>query len=133
METSSDSKNCRNQRKCDRDRDRYAHRARNAQGLKKGQPSKRQTETGPGNSQTGGQDNLGDPVVSRVVRRLPTVAGLTCLLVPPDKKYPVVGSSRQAHRYQQINCEGGESNNVVIAKKCDQPLGYLQFYPDYQQ
>ncbi len=101
--------------------------------MKKGQPSKGQAETGPGDRQTGGQDNLGDPVVSSVVRRLPTVAGLACLLVPPDKKYPVVGSSRQAHRYQQINGEGGKSNNVVIAKECDYSSGHLQFYPDDQQ
>src|ERR1700739_3107419 len=37
-ETASDIKNCRNQRERDGDRDEYAHRARDAQGLEKGQP-----------------------------------------------------------------------------------------------
>src|SRR5271169_6550647 len=124
METTSDSENCRNQRERYRDRDRYAHRARDTQYLEKGQPGEAQAETRPSDRQTGGQDNLGDPAVRGVVRRFPTVAGLTCLLVPTDEKYPIVCSSGQAHRYQQINGEGGKTNNLVMAKECDNSAGH---------
>ena len=101
--------------------------------LEIGQPGKAEAEKRSGDRQTGGQDNLGDPAVRGVVSRFPVLAGLTCLLIPPDEEYPVVGSSRDPDGYQQINGEGSETDNPVMAKERDDSPGHLQFYPDHQQ
>ena len=122
-ETAPESKSCRNERERDRDRDEYARCARDAQGLEIGQSGEGEAENRPGDRQTGSQDNFGDPAVRGVVSRFPILAGLTGLLIPPQKEYSVVGSSRDARRYQQINDEGSESDKLMMAEECDNSSG----------
>ena len=110
-----------------------AHRAGDAQGLEEGQPGKAQAEDRSGDRQTGRQDNLGDTAVGGVESRFPILAGLTCLLIPPEEEYPVIRSSRDPERYQQIDDEGSKTNDLVIAEKRDDSSGHLQLYPDHQQ
>ena len=49
------------------------------------------------------------------------------------KKYSVVRSSRDPEGYQQIDGEGSKTNDLVMAKKGDDPAGDLQLHPDHQQ
>ena len=131
--TAADGQNCRNQREGHCDRDQYAYRARDAQGLEIGQPGKAEAENGSGDSQTGRQDNLGDPAVGGVVSRFPILAGLTCLLISTEEEYPVVRSSRDPDRYQQIDDVGSKTNDLVIAEERDDSSGHLQFDADHHQ
>ena len=126
-------KNCRNKREGDGDRDDYAQRAGNGQSLEMRQPGKLEAEKRPGDSQTGGQDNLGDPVVCGVIRRFPVLAGVACLVVSAEKEYPVIGSCRDPDRYQQINGKGSKTDHPLIAEERDESSGHLQFYPDHHQ
>src|SRR5262249_29672848 len=114
-ETASDGKNRRNQRDRDRDGDRHAHRARDSEDLERRQPGKAQTVKRSGDRQSGGHDDLGDSAESRIVSRFPIFASLPRFLISPDEKYPVVRSSGDYEGYEQIDGEGRETNNFVMA------------------
>ena len=91
--------------------------------LKIGQPGKAQAEDCPGDRQTGRQDNVSDPAIGGVVGRFRVLAGLTCLLIPPDEEYPVIGSGRDAEENQHINGKRREHKNIVMAEKRDDSSG----------
>ena len=116
-----------------RDRDDHAHCARDPQGLESGQPSEAEAENGSCDSQAGRQDNLRHRVIRGVVSRCPILAGLTCLLIPTEKEYPVVRSSSDPKRYQKTDRVGSKTNDLVMAEKRDDSLRYLQFYADNHQ
>ena len=91
-----DGDSCRNQRHRDCDCDEHANCAWNGHALEVGQPGKAQTEDRAGDRQTGRQHDRGDTAIRGVEGRFAVLAGLTCLLVPTEEKYPVVGSGRDA-------------------------------------
>src|ERR1700744_1808134 len=111
----SGGENCGNQRECDGNRDKYAHRARDADGLEKRQPGKTEAEKRPGDRRAGGQDNLGGSVVCGVEGCFPILAGLTCFLVPAEEKYSVVCTRGDPDGYQEIAGVGGQADKTLIA------------------
>ena len=111
-ETASDGQNRRNQRDRDRDRDEHAHCARDAQGVKVGQPGEAQTQNRPGDRQTGSQDNGRDAAICGVVGRFTVLAGLTRLLIATKEKYPVVGSGRHPKGHQEIGSNRRETKEI---------------------
>ena len=79
-------------------------------GLEIGQSGKAEAEDCPSDRHTGGQYNLRDPAVGGVVSRFPVFTRLTRFLIPPSEEYPVVGSSRDADGYQEVDDECSKAN-----------------------
>ncbi len=122
-----------NQRERDRDRDQHAHRAGRTHGLEDRQPGETEAIRRARDRQAGGQDDVGDTAIGGVVRRLAIFAGVTCLVISPDEKDPVVGSRRDRERHQHIGGKRRKLDDVVHRQERDNSSGSGQFDADHGQ
>ena len=76
---------------------------------------------------------MGDAVIRRIERGFTIFAVLACLLIAAEEEDGVVGARRNSQRYQQVNGEGGEPDELVIAEERDYPPGRGQFDEDREQ
>ena len=132
-ESTADHDHGRNQ--CRRDGDGHDHAdcAWHTDGLEVRHAAEAQAEGSAGDRQTGCQHHVGDAVVRRIERRFTIFAVLACLLITAEEENRVVGARRNSQRYQQINGEGGQPDELVVAEERDYSSGRGQFDEDCEQ
>ena len=81
----------------------------------------------------GTEDDVGGAVIHGVEGGFAVLAGLTRLVISADEEDRVVGSRGDGQRGQQVDREGRQADEVVVAEGCDDPAGSRQLDEHHHQ